>query len=503
MFAELLRARAADAPATVAIVTAEATVTWAELVDRVSRLAGLIRERGVRPGDRVLLAAGNNLVFVHHWYALQWAGAVCVPLHTGATDAVVAQIVRDSGIAHVVGDNDHVDRVVAAVPALREAVTAFGDFDELIRVCERGPLAEAFVAHELGTCTIMYTSGTTGTPKGVVLSHTALVSGGRQLVEAIGITPDDRILLALPLFHANPQVYGLMTSLVSGCSVAVLARFEPRTFFADAAALGATGFTYVGTVLSLLLSKAEPAGGGMRFCTGGGATREIWEAVESQLGVTTYELYGMTETGGWVTCNRVGAVRPGTCGVVRPDMELAILDPDDHLLGPNVPGQIAVRPSQPGVLFDGYLHRAELTVEKFRNSWFHTGDLGTVDEDGYLTFLTRDDDMIRRGGENVSPRDVEQALLKHPSVHEAVVLGVPDEVMGQEVKAVMVASVGIDVEELRASLTAHLPAFAIPRYVELRESLPKTPTEKIRIGELGDLGDGVLDLRAARSGARR
>ena len=303
--------------------------------------------------------------------------------------------------------------------------------------------------------------------------------------------------MALPLFHTNPQVYGVMVALQSGCSIVLLREFKPREFLAEAARTGATGFTYVGTMLTLLLTKTEEPvpEHRLRFCVGGGAPDHLWRAVEEKLGVAVHELYGMTETGGWVTSTSTKHRRVGSCGVVRPDMESVVLDPDDRLLPPGQIGQIAVRPLAPGVLFDGYHGRPELTWAAFRNAWFHTGDLGRFDDDGYLYFHGRADDVIRRGGENVVPGDIDVALAEHPDILEAVVVGVPDEVMGEEIKAVIVPGPGFDLDSLEAFLHDRLPRFAWPRYVEIVEALPKTPTQKVRLGELRALGAGVVDFR--------
>lgn len=474
----------------------DTTVSWRKMEDIVARTAVLLRAGGITRGDRVLLAAENSPTFLYLWFALRWIGATCVPMHTAATASAIARVVDDAGVSHVVGDVEALERVLKAAPQLGNESVGFENYAELERAALHSPRMDPELMGRYDECNIIYTSGTTGPPKGAVLSNEALLAGGRELVAALEITQEDRVLLALPLFHTNPQVYGIMSALDSGCSIALLKGFNPREFFAEAAKFRATGFTYVGTVLSLLIKKAvDVPSHSLRFCVGGGAQEKLWHDVEDRFGVPVYELYGMTETGGWVSATTTKNRRPGSCGLIRPDMECAILNSDDEILPTGQVGQICVRPSSPGVLFDGYHGRPDLTVARLTNAWFHTGDMGRFDGDGFLYFLGRVDDVIRRAGENISPTDIEYELGHHPDVAEVAVVGVDDEVMGQEVKVVLVPQPGFEVRTLLPFLEGRLPRYAWPRYVELRSELPKTPTHKIRVGELRGIEGDVVDLR--------
>lgn len=480
------------------VLYADIERTWAECVGTVARLAGDLADAGVRPGDRVLLACANSPTFLYGWFALRWLGATCVPLHTGAATGAITAMVRNAGIRTVLGDTALIDRVLAASPELGSRVVAFTDHLELeARVADR-PAVEPAPTRPADECSILYTSGTTGTPKGVVLSENSFMRGGSILASSIGIDHDDRILVALPLFHTNPQVYAVSVAVTTGCSLVVLPAFEPASFLEQAARYRATGFTYVGTLLHLVLMKTPrvPATS-LRFCTGGGAPPAVWNEVENRLGVRVHELYGMTEVGGWVTVTEAATAKIGACGRVRPDIELAIVDADDTVLSPGEIGQIVIRPLAPSVIFDGYNGQPELTLAKFGNLWFHTGDLGMLDHDGYLYFHGRADDMIRRGGENITPADIEAVVCEYPEVDEAAVVGVDDQVMGQEVKVVVVPRAGGTVEPgaLADFLAERVPKFARPRYVEVRRELPRTPTQKILVKELRNIDAGVTDLR--------
>ncbi|MBY6706442.1 AMP-binding protein [Rhodococcus sp. BP-241] len=499
MFAATVLRRCQTSPDRTFLRVDDRTITYGELLDTVRRTASLLDSRGVGPGDHVLLTARNSPTFIYLWFAIRWVGAVCVPLHNQATAEHVRGIVTDADISFVAGDEDGVVELSRA-GLWNGPAAGFADYTELERCVARmaglGPVS----ARPGDTCSLLYTSGTTGAPKGVVLSDASFVAGGEQLAEALAVVPNDRILLALPLFHTNPQVYGVMTALATGCSLALVDKFRPTEFLDDAIRLKATAFTYVGTVLTALL-RALPENippHRLRFCTGGGAPSEVWTGIEERLGVSVHELYGMTELGGWVTANHAGDIRRGTCGTPRPDVTVAVLDDEDVASPTGEPGEICIRPLRPHVIFDGYRNRSDATLAKMRNLWFHTGDVGVLDADGRLSFLGRTDDLIRRNGENVNPADVEWVLASHPEIAEVAVVGIPDELAGQEIRAVVVASGPLDPLSIPEFLHSRLPRLAWPRYVAVVDALPKTATQKIRSTLLRSRGNADIDLRAER-----
>jgi acyl-CoA synthetase (AMP-forming)/AMP-acid ligase II len=501
-FTELLRLRAERDGERPFLVYGDALITWGHAVAIVARLATLLLNRGVREGDRVLLACENSPTFIYGWFALRWMGASCVPLHTGATTDAVRAMIGNAGISMAIADSALHATVAHAAPEVATAALTFDSFRHLESdVWPLDPLtARRGSARE--EASILYTSGTTGTPKGVVLSERSLTAGGTELASALAITPDDRILLALPLFHTNPQVYGVMVAVATGCSLAIMPRFKPAEFLEYAAKTQATGFTYVGTLLQLILTNnADPLPPTrLRFCTGGGAPAPTWRAIEERLGVHVHELYGMTELGGWITVTTGADRKVGACGKVRPDMELAIVDDDDNVLPARTRGQIVARPRRPHVIFSGYHGRPDITLAKTSNLWFHTGDLGELDEDGFLTFHGRADEMIRRAGENVQPTDIEDIIAGMRGVREVVAVGVPDEIMGQEIKLVVVVQPGAELSarDVVDYAKAELPRLAQPRYVEILETpLPRTSTQKIVRAAVRDIHSQVHDVRAA------
>jgi acyl-CoA synthetase (AMP-forming)/AMP-acid ligase II len=474
------------------------THSWAESWSIVARLAALLHARGVGVGDRVLLAAGNSPAYVHSWLAIRRCGATCVPVHGAATATTIQTVAADCRAVFAVTDAAGRDRVLGSGAFTDDQVLTFGSDLELEAMIHGLPQSDLVVEDHGTECTLMYTSGTTGPPKGVSLPNAALVQAGALLADVCAINRHDRIMICLPLYHANPQVYGCMVAIATGASIGLVPRFDAGTFFHEAKELRATAFTYVGAVLARLAKQPPLAGHGLRKAIGGGAPTWAWDMVEDKHGLEVLELYGMTETGAWVTCNRAGASVRGTCGQVRADMALDIVDSDDRSQPVGTVGEIVVRPTQPHVLFTGYHGRPELTLERFRNLWFHTGDLGTLDSEGRLVFHGRvDDSTVRRGGENISVQAVEAVIAASEDVEEVAVVGVPDDELGEELKAVVVPVPG-------ASMTAELvlqmceqtlPKFAWPRYVEIVDRLPKTETEKVVRAGLRELTELTRDLR--------
>jgi acyl-CoA synthetase (AMP-forming)/AMP-acid ligase II len=274
-------------------------------------------------------------------------------------------------------------------------------------------------------------------------------------------------------------------------------RFSAQEFFAHARLHRATGFTYVGTLLSLL-NKSNPGlvhDHEMKWCVGGGAPATIWNAIENRFGIAVRELYGMTETGGWVSMNTSKHSRFGSVGRARNGVEIAIVGADGAPVEEGKPGEIVARSLRPNVFFDGYWKEPELTAETMVNSWLHTGDLGVIDGDGYLYFVGRLKELIRRGGEMISPVEIELQLLKHPGIQDCAVIGVADEIMGEEIKAMIVPGEPIEPLDVRNFLSKRLPNHMLPRYIAFVRTIPKTATQKIIRHEVAALDAPAIDFR--------
>ena len=497
--AQLLAHRATANGTAPAVIEEDATLTWAEL-DHLSRqMSAHLRARGVGPGDRVALHCGNSAAFLVAWFGIANLGAIAVTLNTG--------LVGD-GLAYALGQSEPALLIIPDASARTHAteiaatrfplgVLSFADKPALFAMIEAETPDPAWDGPGADPLTIIYTSGTTGNPKGVLSSHTAYVESGRRMAEVLSLTPEDRCMVFLPLFHANPQYYAVMSALHSGCSLILRPKFSAGGLFDDARRFGATLFTFVGTVLSMLAAR-RPEGDTDHLvtrCVGGGTTAELCALMQHRFGVRVHELYGMTETAGWASANRAEDYRAGSCGRVRDDLELAVVDEGDSPVPTGETGEIVIRPRDPFRILLGYWANADATQKASRNFWFHTGDLGRFDEDGYLYFVGRGNDIIRRGGENISPAALEAAVLDLPGIEDAAAVAVPDAIMGEEIKLCLVATPGFSPADLPARLCGRVPDFMIPRYVQLLTHIPRTQTEKIRRNLLQANTDGVTDLR--------
>lgn len=495
----VLAARAEQAPEAKFVVTDHGQHSYGAIWSMCRRFASKLAKEGVRPGDHVALVAGNSAAYLVAWFGINALGAVAVCLNNQVKGDSIDYLVGQCDATMIVADDAWLrDRAHdlkdarASLPRLRLAADP-DFFADLAAWPEAMPVLPA--AHDL--CTILYTSGTTGLPKGVMCAHGGYVATGRESARILELTERDRVFVYLPLFHTNPQMYAVMGAMAAGASLAIAPRFSATTFFDDARRLGATGCSFVGTVLAILAVRyVEPIRDhAMRFAIGGGTTRELAGTIEDRFGIKVHELYGMTEVGGWVSGATAVDHKLGTNGRVRADMDVVILDPDDNPVPTGERGEIAVRPREPNLILMGYYNKLDELAKASRNFWFHTGDVGSFDCDGYLYFHGRFKEVIRRGGEMIAPAEIELHLRKMAQVRDCAVVGVPDPIMGDEIKAVVVSEVPIPPRDLIRHLAEHVPDFMLPRYVEQIDHIPRTETEKILRRQLEYVDDRVVDLK--------
>ena len=496
---ELLASQARTRPGAPAVIADHLTLDWASLYEAACRMSSMLRIDGVGPGDHVALLCSNCPAFIVTWFGIASCGAVTVSLNTGLVGEGLRYSIEQSDARTVVIERSlWKNKQADLAPALAgRSVIMFDNDAELLGRLRAFDPAQPYPGCDSDPCTLIYTSGTTGRPKGVVNSHRAYIACGLQSAQLLGLEADDRIMVVLPLFHTNPQMYAVMSALTVGCSVVIRPRFSVSGFFRDAQKFGCTVFTYVGTVLTMLVSGTTGDQGdhSLRTCIGGGAPVDVWKKMIDRFGIQVQELYGMTEIGGWVTGNRLGHIRVGSCGQVRPDVEVGIFDENDKPLPPGGRGEIVVRPKQPSILLNGYYKNPSASWASARNFWFHTGDSGSLDDDGYLYFHGRMNELIRRGGENISPIEIETALIEHPELLEAFVVGVPDAIYGEEIKVVLVPRYAeFDPRSIREFLSGRVPDFMLPRYVQFTSAVPKTETQKVQRKALVNLAGPVIDL---------
>ena len=331
---------------------------------------------------------------------------------------------------------------------------------------------------------MIYTGGTTGRPKGVMLDHANLVATAAMIVDWFEMTAADRCLLVLPLFHVNGIMVSVVSPLVAGGSTVIAPRFDPTTFWDLVERVRPTYFSAVPTIYAMLTglpAEVQPDTSSLR-CVVCGAAPMPAAAIrefEDRYGVRILEGYGQSEGTVVTTANPLHGVRkPGTVGLPLPGQEVRIVGGDDEPLTSGQVGEVTVR--GPNVM-RGYLGKPEETAHTLRGGWLHSGDVGRFDDDGYLVLVDRLKDMIIRGGENIYPKEIEDALYAHPSVAEAAVVGAPDPLFGEEPVAFVVLRPGLAAEpdELIEHCKTLLAKFKVPRAVFIETSLPKTPIGKI------------------------
>jgi crotonobetaine/carnitine-CoA ligase len=433
----------------------------------------------------------NGLDFVRLWLGLGRLGAVVVPVNTALTGDFLAHQLRDSGARAVVAAGPMaaaVAEVLAEVPRL-----AVLDLDGWERAAEHdGPLPRA-----RDTACVMYTSGTTGPSKGVLMPHAHCHLFGLGTIEALGLTEADRYYVTMPLFHANGLFMQLGATIIAGASAVLRGRFSASAWLSDVRERGCTVTNLLGAMTSFVIAQPptdHDSDHTLRVVCPVPNPPAHERAWRERFGVPeVVSAYGMTEVN-IPLYGRLGTSRPGTAGLALERwFEVEVRDPDtDDPLPAGAVGEIMVRPRVPFGFMAGYVGLPEKTLEAWRSFWFHTGDSGVMDADGWVTFVDRTKDCIRRRGENISSFEVESAVARLEGVAEVAAYAVPageegteDEVM---LSVVVQPGSGLDADAVVAHADAVLPRFAQPRYVELVEALPKTPTAKVRKQELRTRG---------------
>jgi acyl-CoA synthetase (AMP-forming)/AMP-acid ligase II len=430
----------------------------------------------VQPGDRVTLALGNSLAYVTAAFAVLKSGAILNPVNPTLGAAELGYVLAHAAPRLVVTD-DTSDPALRALgqSTVRAASLGEGERDAPVDVAI-GPDDHS---------TLLYTSGTTGRPKGVLFTHGRTGTSGPHFIEALGLSGDDTILAVTPLFHGN--AWGaVVTALYAGGTAAFPKTFSASQFWPLVHDTRATVLYTLGTVLAMLLAR-EPSEqertNPLRIILGLGSA-PIRERVIERFGVQdVLECFGSTDAGVVTITPRGVPQRAGSCGPAVPGARIKVVGDDGRTLGPREVGEIAV---ESPARMAGYYKDEAATRAAIREGWFMSGDLGYLDEDGWLYFVDRKRDVIRRGGENVSSVLVEKTLREHPRVAEVAVIGIPDPVLGQEIKAFVVASGPVTEDELRAFAAERLAKFQVPRLWEFRDSLPKTPTQRVEKYKLRD-----------------
>ena len=461
------------------------TTTYAAFDEQTARVAGLIRSRGLELGDPVGVMLPNVPQFAVIYYGVLRAGCVVVPMNVLLKSREVTFHLKDSGAKllfawHEVAEEAEKGAAGAGVETIRVAP---GSFEELLVGTEPHPDVVQQADDDIAM--ILYTSGTTGTPKGAELTHRNLAENARVTAETVICSqPEDVILGALPLFHAFGQTCALNASVYSGSCLSLLPRFDPGQALEILHRDRVTVFVGVPTMYSALLHHPDRERfdtTSLRICLSGGAALpvEVLRGFDAAFDCKVLEGYGLSETSPVASFNHPDRVRkPGSVGTPIRGVEMKVIDEEGNETPPGESGEIAIKGHN---VMRGYRQRPDATREAIRDGWFRTGDVARVDEDGYFFIVDRKKDLIIRGGYNVYPREIEEVLYEHPAVREAAVVGIADERLGEEVGAAVVLNSGESAtpEELRDFVKSRIAAYKYPRKVWLVDTLPKGPTGKI------------------------
>src|ERR687890_251868 len=445
----------------------------------------LLNEKGLERGDRVGLMLPNVPYFAIVYYGVLRAGGVVVPMNVLLKGREVAFYLEDSGARHLFAWHDFAEAAqTGAEKAGSELISVKpGEFEEMLGSTEADHDVADVAADD--TAVILYTSGTTGTPKGAELTHGNLKKNAEVNVRTLAQTSEDDVVFgALPLFHSFGQTCGLNSAIAAGACLTLLPRFDPEKAVQMFERDKVTVFLGVPTMYVAMLNMPEDKRGdasSLRLCCSGGSAMpvEVMKGFEEAFGCKVLEGYGLSETSPVASFNHPDKERkPGSIGTPIEGVEFKLVDEEGNDVEQGEVGEIAIRGHN---VMKGYWNKPDATEETMKDGWFFTGDMAKVDEDGYFFIVDRKKDLIIRGGYNVYPREIEEVLHEHPAVAEAAVVGIEHESLGEEVGAAVALKDGQDatVDELRAYVKDQVAAYKYLRRVWIVDELPKGPTGKI------------------------
>jgi acyl-CoA synthetase (AMP-forming)/AMP-acid ligase II len=473
-------------PSHVAVRTETGTLTYAELAKLVDSLTSALSDFGLGQGDRIAMALPNGLEVVAAFLAASALGTAA-PLNPGYTTEEFKFYLEDTRARTLIVPAGSAREARAAALELNvsliECVT--GDNGRITFLMDeplKGTHDEQQSAEDIAL--ILHTSGTTSRPKRVPLSHANLLTSARNVAETYQLTTDDVSLCVMPLFHVHGLVASTLATFFSGGTLLVPSKFNPLSFWSTVREHGATWYSAVPTIHQVLLSRAKgarPAGAEqlrfIRSCSASLAP-QLMADMEATFGAPVLEAYGMTEAAHQMASNplppnarKAGSVGRGTA------VEIGILDEAGNLVPAGATGEVSIKGAN---VFGGYEANPEANAESFSNGWFRTGDQGTLDSEGYLTLVGRIKELINRGGEKISPREIDETLLRHPAVAEACCFAVPDRVYGEAVAAAVVLNHSATEKELVAHCRLSLSDFKCPTKIYIMDAIPRTATGKIQ-----------------------
>ena len=489
--------------------------SYAGFLEKVNRVSNMLWELGIRQGDKVAVFMSNSPEYLWSYFGIIQLGAVIIPINIHLKSEEAAYILRNADSVAMFASGDCLEQasLILAAGKLKFPLLAWKlpeenflpeiDAASVVDVpsCLEGekavlrPEITSISLEPDDVAQIMYTSGTTGRPKGAMLTHHNMIIDAHWIANWTRLEENDRAMCVMPLFHINGQIVTVMTPLYHGGSVVLPGKFSVRMFFEHIAAYGVTYTGTVATMLSMLLNKKtsqdKPKESRLKivFCGSAPVPKKVQIEFEKTFQVVVIEGYGMTETACRSTFNLVpppgealfgesdGYRKIGSVGLPLGN-EMRVVDEKGKFLGPNEQGEIVIRGEN---VMKGYYKNPEATERAFQGGWFHSGDIGFFDEDGYFYIVDRKTDMIIRGGENIYPREIEEVLYRHEAVKDAACIGIPDELYGEEVIAFVALKDNehSSEEELRTFCRQHLAAFKCPKKVHILDEIPKSSSGKL------------------------
>jgi len=507
-----VRRLARETPQQPVLHVAGHAITCAQLDDATSQFANFMISLGLEPGEKAAIMMPNCAEFVVAWFGISKAGGVYVPINTEYRGAILQYQLLKADVACVVVDAEYlhcIEEVAAELPLLRQVIVHGPCGASVAGLPARSffeaksfPVTDPRIAlKHSDPHAISYTSGTTGPSKGVLASHSHVITFALDWIRCCEFTREDRLYTGMPLFHALGAWLGVLTTVMAGAQMLLVPRFSASRYWDDVREFDATIGHGIFSVVPILLKQPERPDDRQHRMTRFYLGQEN-RAFEERFGCRVIEPYGQTETGFLTYTPLQEQRRPGSCGRTNAlNFEVKIVDGNDEDCAPGVVGEVVARPTHPYAMMSEYHNDKAATVEAFRNLWFHTGDFARRDEDGYFYYVDRKKDAIRRRGQNISSFELEYAMNQHPKVLESAALAVPSAMGEDEVMLVVVPRDGqsLDPQELWSYCDGRMPKFWCPRFLEIRAEMPKTPTQKIQKYLLRqDRADAVIHDREAK-----
>ncbi|MGG0658515.1 AMP-binding protein [Rummeliibacillus pycnus] len=471
--------------------------TYKEFQEEVNKLSNAFMNLGLKKGDHIVLHLPNNMEFLSTWFALANIGAIMVPTNILSTADEMKYIINHSEAAILMTEMEYLDKfngIREEIPTIQKTIVTRCDLkmehvlnfnDLLASTSSKIENLPTIVSEDV--VAMLYTSGTTSKPKGVQVTNANYIYAGELLSKSINLNENDRPFIVLPLFHGNAQYYSTMSALVVGASIALTEKFSASRYFKQAKALGGTIGSLFAAPIRMILAKeydkADQDNSIRLILFAQSIADHQISSFEEKYNLKLLQMYGMTETIGVPLINPINDLRKNM-SIGKPSIgyEVKLIDENGYEVTEGEVGQIAVKGVRGRTLMKGYFKNEEATNQTFQRDWLLTGDNARVGEDGYFYFVDRMKDMIKRSGENVAANEVESVLVEHEAVYEVAVIGIPDDMRDEAIKAFVILNKNAKVteNELIEHCKERLAKFKVPDVIEFVEDFPRTPVGKIQ-----------------------